>query len=203
MEELLRFLCSIYPLSDGCKEHLKIIVKHRHLKKGDFLLCPGQIDRCMSYVDRGLVRAYYLKKSGKEVTAWFMKTGDVITDVSSFYDQCPSSKYIQALEDTDIFYITFAELEFIYDHFVEFNRIGRILITHYYKLWDSIRAATIMQSAKERYEWLQTNFPELILRVPAKQIAAFLGITEVTLSKLKRQQLKGKSETRNHLSQTI
>lgn len=188
MEDLLKFLCSIYPLSERCQHYLRTIVKHRHLKKGEIILRPGQIDRYMSYVEKGLLRAYYLKKSGKEVTAWFMKTGDVITDVSSFYDQVPSSKYIQVLEDTDIYYITFDELEYVYNTFPEFDRIGRILITHYYKLWDSIRAAIIMQSAKERYEWMMENNPELILRVSAKHIAAFLGITEVTLSKLKRKQ---------------
>jgi len=187
MEQLIAFLSTIYPLSGGCKDHLRKIRKQRHLRKGEYILRPSQTDRYMSYVEKGLLRAYYIKKNGKEVTAWFMTSGDVITDVSSFYDQVPSSKYIQVLDDTDLYYITFSELEFIYDNFIEFNRVGRVLITNYYKLWDKIHAGTLMQSALERYEWLLEHDPNLILRVHAKYIASFLGITEVTLSKLKHK----------------
>ena len=114
-----------------------------------------------------------------------MKQGDVIISIESFFQQEKSYESIQALEDCTLFYIQYEELNYIYQNFPEFNFIGRVLTEKYYQLWAMQLHAIRMKQAPERYEWLIENHSELILRVPAKYLASYLGITEVMLSIIK------------------
>ena len=114
-----------------------------------------------------------------------MKEGDVIISVESFFRQSVSKEYIQALDDSIVHYITYNELNFAYRSFPEFNFIGRVLTERYYTLSEQRLHAIRMQKARDRYDYLMANHPELILRVPSKFLASYLGITEVTFSNLK------------------
>src|SRR5215831_2840930 len=184
MEELLKFLNSIYPLSDKLIEHLGSVNKYKEYKKKDFLLKAGHICKNIYFVERGLLRGYYLKND-KEVSSWFIKEGELCISIKSFYNQTAGIENIHALEDTGVFYISHRELENIYHNYIEFNFVGRELTRKYHELWDDRLFGITMQSALERYEWLLSNHRDLALRVPAKFIASWLDITEVTFSKMK------------------
>jgi CRP/FNR family transcriptional regulator, anaerobic regulatory protein len=181
VEQLLFYLNSIHKLSPELENHLLSVVKHREILKKDFLLKAGQINKEISFIVSGLMHAYYLKED-TVVSSWFLKEGDVIVSVDSFYDQVPSYEYIRALENTSIYYIDYSELEYIYNNFMEFNFIGRVLTIKYLKIWTQQLYSIKMRSAKERYEWILQNHPELLLRVPQKLIATYLDLTAVTLS---------------------
>jgi CRP-like cAMP-binding protein len=184
MEELLCYLQSIYPLSPALQEHLKTVVKAKTVHKKEYLLKAGKISRNLCFIQKGLLRAFYVKDNS-EVSAWFMSDGDFIVSIESFYEQKESYESIQALEDTDLYYLDYTELEYIYQTFLEFNYIGRVLTIKYLTLWTKQLFSIRNQSAEERYLWLMANRPEIVLRVPAKYIASYLDITEVTLSLIK------------------
>src|SRR5688572_24409360 len=120
METLLKFLHSVYPLSVELEEHLRKILKIKKLKKKDVLLNAGSICKNVYFTKNGLLRCYYLD-DGYETCKWFMKEGDVVYSVKSFLTQSSSSEYIQALEDCMLYYITYQELQAIYNRFIEFN----------------------------------------------------------------------------------
>lgn len=184
MNSLLRLLESIHPLSAESEAYLTKTLKQRKIGKKDYLLKAGHTSNAVYFITEGLIRAFYLR-GDKEVNSWFMKEGDMSLSIESFYDQKPSYENIQALEDCVVYYIDFRELEYMYNSFPEFNFIGRVLTIKYHKLWAQQLYSIRMQSAQERYQWLRANHPELLLRVPAKYIASYLDITEVTLSKIK------------------
>lgn len=184
MEELLNYLNGIYPLSENLIAYLSVNLKTRHLMKKDFLLKKGHVSKDICFINKGLLRCFYLIDD-KEVCSWFMKEGDVIVSVESFFNQSDSYEYIQAIEDSTLHYITFDELQFVYHTFPEFNFVGRVVITGYYTLSEQRLYSMRMQRAVDRYRYLMDHHPELILRVPSKFLASYLGITEVTLSNIK------------------
>ena len=188
MNQLIQFLHSIQPLSPSLVEHLSKVVKTRTLIKKDFLLKAGHVSRSAYFINQGLLRAYYIKNE-KDISSWFMKEMDFSLSIESFYDQKPSYENIQALEDCRLFSIDHNHLEEMYHKFPEFNFVGRVLTIKYHKLWAEQLYSLRMQSAPERYQWLLTNHPELLLRVPAKHIASYLDISEVTLSRIKGRRL--------------
>jgi len=114
-----------------------------------------------------------------------MKEADVIISVESFFQQKESYESIQALDDCILYYITYDELQFIYRNFPEFNIVGRVITERYYTLSEQRLHAMRMQKANDRYAYLMQHHADLILRVPSKYLASYLGITEVTLSNIK------------------
>lgn len=184
MESLFTLLNSIHPMSQGLQEYLVGILQEQSLEKKDFLLKAGHVCRQVCYVSRGLLRCFYTMGEA-DVSSWFMKEGDVIFSVESFLLQRPSHESIQALEDTHVYYIEYKELQHIYQHFPEFNFIGRVLTERYYVLSEQRVHSMRMHRSMERYDYLMAHHPDLIQRVPAKYLATYLGLTEVTLSKVK------------------
>lgn len=184
MKELLRFLESIHPMSDELKQHLAVTLKEKQLAKKDYLLKGGHVSRNICFIAKGLLRCFYLK-GDHEISSWFMKEGDVIVSVESFFQQKPSYESIQALEDCLLYYITYDELQSIYRKFSEFNFIGRVLLERYYTLSEQRLYSLRMQSAGDRYKWLLENHSGLVLRAPAKHIASYLSIEETTFSKIR------------------
>jgi len=171
-------------MSDELKQHLAVTLKEKQLPRKDYLLEAGQVSRKICFIVKGLLRCFYIKEN-HEVCSWFMKEGDVIVSVESFFGQKESYESIQALEDCLLYYITYDELQYIYRHFPEFNFIGRVLLEKYYTLSEQRLYSLRMQRSQERYDYLLENHGDLVLRVPAKYLASYLGITEVTMSKIK------------------
>ena len=184
MEELLAYLDSIHSLSAALTDYLTTNLKVKNLQKKNFLLKKGHVCKDICFISKGMLRCFYLVDD-KQVSSWFMKEGDVIISVESFFRQATSNESIQALDDCTLYYITYEELQHIYQTFHEFNFIGRVLTERYYTLSEQRLYAIRMKKSAERYTYLMKYHPELILRVPSKFIASYLGITEVTLSRLK------------------
>jgi CRP-like cAMP-binding protein len=132
------------------------------IPKKHFLLKPGHICYNIYFVQQGLVRCFYIKNE-KEVSSWFLKEGDVIVSVDSFFTQTVSYESIQALEDCVLHYISYTDLQYAYLHFPEFNFIGRILTEKYYKLSEQR-----LYSLRMQRHWKNTSTSCNIFRIALK-----------------------------------
>lgn len=180
---LIRFLGTIAPISDGLKSALAVALKKEVFKKKAFLLREGQMDKYIYFIEQGLIRIYYLK-DGVELCSGLLNEGMVAVSVRSFFKRMPSYEYIQAIESTTVYYVTFEELEYLYDNFPEFNVIGRKLITEYYVHSEDRNYLLRKQTAQEKFAFFRKNLGHLLGRVPRKDIASYLGITLETLSRI-------------------
>lgn len=184
MNELLQYLSLIYPLSEALQQYLADNLEVLILPKKAFLLREGKVCRNIYFIQKGLARCFYIKDD-KEVSSWFMKEGDVIISVESFFTQQPSYENIQALEECELLCLNYDKLQLIFRDFPEFNYVGRVLTEKYYTLSEQRLYSLRMQRANERYAYLMNHYPELIQRVPSTFIASYLGITLETLSRIK------------------
>ena len=114
-----------------------------------------------------------------------MKESDVIVSVESFFSQTPSYENIETIENSHLYYIDYTELQYLFNNCLEFNFVGRVLTEKYYKLSEQRLYSLRMQKAADRYDFILNHFPQIILRVPSKYIASYLGITEETLSRIR------------------
>jgi CRP-like cAMP-binding protein len=191
MEELLQFLNSVYPLSPALEDHLRKILKYKEIKSKEYLLKAGHISERVCFITKGLLRCYY-EKGDHEVCSWFMREGDVIFAVKSFYSQTPSYESIQALENCELYYITYNELQHIYKTYIEFNVHRGVLTEKYYLLSEERSASMRLHKSPERYQYLLDYHPELVRRVHVKYIASYIGVSLPTMTRLKRKIRKGK-----------
>jgi hypothetical protein len=184
MEEMFDYLHSVHELSPECIEFLKSRVQVKILKKKQYLLRPGEICRNMYYIQKGLLRCFYFFNE-KEVIDWFFWERDTVVSVPSYYRQVPSMDFIQGLEPCELFFIPYADLEFAYKKYMEFNYVGRVLTLKYLLIWNDLGRAIKGRNVQERYDYLMQWQPEVFNQVPLGDLARWLDMDPSTLSRLR------------------
>lgn len=184
MKKLLYLLNNIHPLSPGLHQYLSEKLKKRTVGKKEYLLKAGAISRHIYFISEGLLRCYYMQ-GRQEVCSKLLKEGDIVVSASSFFLQVDSRESIQAIEDSVLWFIGYDELQYMYDHFLEFNIISRVITTKSYLMSEQRLNFIRMKQAADRYKMMLHHFPELVLRVPAKYVASYLGVTEETFSRIR------------------
>lgn len=182
MDHILSYLHSFYPLSEGLRDFLIKVVGFQAVKKKDLLLRPGEVARHLYFVQAGLVRCYYIK-DGEEVSTWFMREGDVITSVLSFFRQVPGFEYLVALEDCEVYALSFEDFMEARRRFMEFNFIALELLTRYYIQSEERLLSLRRTSAQEKLAFVTENLGELLLRVPKKFVASYMDLAPGALSR--------------------
>ncbi len=184
MKELFALLNSVYPLSALLKHYLSENLKSRRIIKKEFLVIAGETSRHIYFIRKGLLRCYYMKKD-EDITSMFIKEEEIFVSASSFFYQKKSNECVQAIEDSHIWYLGYDELQYIFKHFPEANIIARKLLIKSYLLTKKQLYLIRMMPASERFKNILQLYPELVLRVPAKYLASYLGISAGTLSRIK------------------
>jgi len=184
VDQLIKFLDQFQTTSEASKEAIKRISNSIHVQKNTDLQAIGKTCKTIYFIKKGIARIYYLK-DGLDVTESFAWENQIIVRVESLFTNKPSSKAIQVLEDTEIISIDANKLFALYDEFHDIERLFR-------KVFEASHVETInriesiqFHSAEERYHNLMKEFPEVIKRVQLKYIASYLGITQVSLSRIR------------------
>lgn len=183
VDNIFAFLSRYHPLPEDCKTRLGALLKTKTIKKKDFLLQEGRTSNHVYFIEKGLLRVYYLM-DGEEMCSGLLCEGGVAISVESFFERTPAYEYMQALEELTVYYLSYDDLESLYKDHLEFNIVGRKLITEYYVQSEKRNRMLRKQTAKDKYEFFQTQLSHLLPRVPRKDIASYLGMTLETLSRL-------------------
>ena len=183
MLDLFRYLNSIYPLRPELQSYLLQALKKRELPANSFWLREGDTCNRIAFIEKGLMKVFY-SVHDKEIVVWFNKECDIIISVKSFFKQIPSRLAIKSIEPTIVNYIEFKDLEYIYNKYTDFNINARKITEEYYCVSED-HLMLMHLPAKERYQSLIKQYPWMPKRIKDKYLAAYLGITNVALSKLK------------------
>ncbi|MEM1357834.1 MAG: Crp/Fnr family transcriptional regulator [Bacteroidota bacterium] len=132
----------------------------------------------------GGVRAYYLK-DGREVTDWFAFEGQFVCAISSFYYGVPSPHALQAMGPTRVLRTERADIDRLCQEYHDIERLGHMSTTETMLLLQERVVSLQFASARDRYESLLRQYPDIALRAPVHAIASFLGITQETLSRIR------------------
>lgn len=185
---LLQICNAITPMQANVVADIEQALEYKFLKKKDLLLKEGQVNKHIYFIEKGLIRSFYTEEDN-EITTWFMKENDLIISVKSFFIQAPSTESLEAIEDCDLYYISHKSLNELYNKYQSFNTIGRVLTQHYYMLSEERLLNLRKKEALTRYQHLLQYHPQIAMRSPLKYIAAYLGITIETLSRLRAKRI--------------
>lgn len=173
-------------LSGEAEKELAAKVQLISKKKGSHIIKEGQIVPGFFVIGKGMIRSFY-KRDGHEITAWFGYEGQQFAAITSFFDNKPSHETIECLEDCEFQFITGKDISDLYRKHNDLNIIGRKIVEDYCKVLDERIFALQTMPAEQRYKDLILNHPEVIKRVPLGYIASFLGISQETLSRVRRK----------------
>jgi CRP/FNR family transcriptional regulator, anaerobic regulatory protein len=185
-QNFIQFIKEIVPFTDEEIQKAEFLFTEHLLKKGEFWVKEGEFNADMLFVNKGMLRSYFLKD---EVEKTFDLTieNQLVTCTYCYTFGLPSKDFIQAVEDTHLCIISKDNLETLYAQSFKWERLSRILFEGY-TIGQEIRLRSfIADTAQERYEQLATEQPELMQRTPQIYLANFLGITPQSLSRLRRK----------------
>lgn len=184
MEALFQYFRKFNPLSKEAEKAIEEISNILTVKKNKDLQPIGHICKTIYFINKGLARIYYFK-DGIDVTESFSFENNIIARVESLFTGKPSRKAIQILEDAEIVAISANALFKLYDKYPEIERLFRKIFETAYV--DTVNRIEGMQfhTAEERYNALIHEAPNVLQRVPLKYVASYLGITQVSLSRIR------------------
>ena len=146
----------------------------------------GDICSHSFFVEQGVLRFYSLNEEGKENILQFATESWIVSDRGSVFFQEPSTYYIDAIEDTLVVMLDEDFINQIVKISADFRKRNEYLlqnhIRHLYKRISLLLGA----SAKIRYLEFIKMYPDIMLRVPQKMIASYLGITAESLSRVRK-----------------
>jgi len=184
MDALFQYFKKFNPLSKGAEKAIVEISNLVTIKKNKDLQPIGHTCKTIYFIKKGVARIYYFKDA-IDITERFFFENSIIARVESLFTGKPSRKAIQILEDAEIIAINSIQLFKLYDTYPEIERLFRKIFEAAYV--ETVNRIEGMQfhSAEERYNALLNEAPNVLMRVPLKYVASFLGITQVSLSRIR------------------
>lgn len=186
MQFFIDHIADIQPISAESVSALTEISEVQSFKKGEFVQQAGSVCRTIYFVKSGILRIFYYKKA-LEVTESFEFENTFVARIRSLFSGNPSRKSIEALENTELIAINAIKLFELYDQHPDLERLFRKVMEQGYVKTITRIESLQFQTASERYNELIRENPDIILRVPLKVIASFLGITPESLSRIRGQ----------------
>jgi CRP-like cAMP-binding protein len=171
------------------QEELDAIMKHfrpMHLPSGEFFVDEGLVCKHIGFITKGYVRCFY-EINEAEVTTMVLGKHNIITSNTSFTLQRPSMMTIEALTDVDLLVMNHDSMEYLYQKYPKWERLGRLITEQVYGYMEKRVVDYLSLSAEDRYRKMVDEDPKLIKNVPLRYVASMLGITPETLSRIRNK----------------
>ncbi len=189
-EFLTRILNGIGDLSP---ENLALSLPFWHRKsynKADFFNQQHIVCKDLGIVLSGIFRIYYYDEStGEEKNIYFFSEEQFVVSFRSFVFQHPCRYYIQALEDAEILFINYENLQYLYENSKAWEKFGRNLAEHFFNQSQVRTEDLLFLSHEQRYVNLLQDHPNILQRVQAYHVASYLGIKNQSLSRIRKRLL--------------
>ncbi|MFM2387517.1 MAG: hypothetical protein RL660_2274 [Bacteroidota bacterium] len=182
----LEKLYSIYPFTP---DELQLIFDAHHkvvFKKGEYYLKEGQVANSYAIIESGLMRSFVYNFEGEDITTNFFTQNEIVIEVSSLFQRIKTKENIQAVVDTECWQIDFDVFQSLYHSIPNFSEWGRAWMANALFNFKQRSVSIITESATERYNTLVATKPDVILQAPLKAIATYLGVTNSSLSRIRK-----------------
>ncbi|WP_277014819.1 Crp/Fnr family transcriptional regulator [Flavobacterium lindanitolerans] len=184
-EQLSRYIQEIITISDTELKTVMAYFKTLKVKKNEFLVNQGESSQRTFFVGKGCLRIFFLTEDGQEATRYFAFENQFATALTSFITENPSAEFIQAVEATELLYISHDDFYHLLEIIPEWEKFYRSYLEKAYVNNTNRLMSFITMNARERYRQLLNQDPIIVKRLPNKMVASYLNISQETLSRLK------------------
>ncbi len=184
--EIDEVLGNIYNLPPSSLTKLKAIIGDLVLPKGKVIIRDNRVEEYIYFIKTGIARAF-TKKGDRDITFCFSKEGDTLLSMKSYVDQLPGYESIELLEDCELYQLKAVDLTKLYDQDIHIANWGRKFAEQEIMKTEKRLINLQFGTASERYKELLVENPGLIQRVSLGHIASYLGISQVSLSRIRAE----------------
>lgn len=184
MNKFIEFCNKMSQLDEAVITELEMILKSKYVNKNEYLAYSNNHSKELFFIKKGVVK-FCFNGDAKEFIMRFFEENILFSDIES-YTQGKFSKYnIIAIEDTEYFSMSFFEFEQLclkYHKLETFFR--KFMVKANLNMMDRI-SEILEEDAKKRYSNFIAKNPKLLERITLGDLANYLGITQVSLSRIR------------------
>lgn len=151
------------------------------------LLEYGSVCREAYFIVEGAMRFYYITEEGKDVTGFIFLENMFASSHTSFIHQIPSEQIVETLEPCQLLVLSYDGLQELYAKVPKVNELIRKLLEERMSFAQRVVASFILNKPEDRYQALLARRPELLQRIPQNILSSYLGITPVSLSRIRKR----------------
>jgi CRP/FNR family transcriptional regulator, anaerobic regulatory protein len=159
----------------------------KHYKSKEFIFDYSKPQSEILYITEGLVRSFYVNENGSEISAYFVKELDFVSDYPAFLKNVKSNYTFQALENTTVVVIPKSLILKTYNSSPKFEKFGRLIAEEAVQFLQGRVDSFIFKTATERYLDFIEKEPDFFARLSVEHIATYLGIERQSLTRIRKQ----------------
>ncbi|MET3878551.1 Crp/Fnr family transcriptional regulator [Chitinophaga sp. OAE865] len=186
-ESLVQFIQQVLPMSQAKAGQVVEKFKPMQFERNGHVLEAGKVCHTSHFIEKGIIRSYTYDVDGNEVTTAFYPENTFTNDLLSFFKRSPAKEYLQAVTGCETWYITYEDMQASFHTIPEFREFGRLNIVNQYSTLKERMLSMLQETAEQRYSNLINSSPGIFQHVPLKYIASYLGITDTSLSRIRKE----------------
>lgn len=186
MQQLIPYLLQFGNLN---QQQIDLILKKSKeltFIKDDYFSEAGKVSKQVGFILEGIIRVCYYNNLGEEITKYFIEENNLVVDLESFDNNIPSTAYVQTLTNCKIVVFEKRDWQELLNTIIGFDTIVNKIISKALLQKVERISPLITQDASTRYHRFMEIYPNLVNRIPLSYIASYLGITQSSLSRIRK-----------------
>jgi CRP-like cAMP-binding protein len=186
MEEFINYILKFGNLNKQQTDFIMSKANTLELHKDEYFSEAGKIPRQVGFILEGVIRFCYYNNKGEEITHSFIEENNFVSDQQRFEAQVVASDYIQAVTHCKLLVFSKKDWDEIGNTIIGWGAITGLIVKNCLLKTIERRSPLVSEDASTRYLSFFEYFPGLVNRVPLSQIASYLGITQQSLSRIRK-----------------
>lgn len=184
MNRLREHIEEVISITDEEFDRIKNFFTLKNVRKNQFLVSEADEVKFEFLVLDGIFKVFYIDENGKEHILQFAKKNWWMTDYINFFKQKNATMFVECLKDGEVVCLTLEGREKLASEFHKMEHFFRIKLTNGYIALQQRIILLLSSTPQQRYEEFSKLYPDLILQIPKKYVAEYLGVSRETLSRL-------------------
>ena len=184
---LTDFIKSTLPIADSIVGSITESFEQHLLDKNDFLLKEGKTSNDYTFLEAGFIRAFTHDTEGNEVTTNIYGNNSIVFEPASFIKRKPTTENFQSLTDCTTWTLKYDTFQVLFHSIPQFREFAREILVNGFISFKERTLAMINLTAEQRYEDLLNTRPDILQNVSLKHLASYLGITDTSLSRIRKE----------------
>lgn len=184
--DFINYITSQVVLTTEEIEMVRKVHIYRKIRKRQFLLHEGEVCKYSCFVVKGCLRSYRISNDGNEHILRFAVENWWVNDNESYNTGKPAKSNIDALEDSEVILISKENLDLLLIKIPNLQQLIDHLLARSYDASQHRIYLNISSTAVEKYDHFIKTYPTLLARLPLRTIAAYLGVSRETLSRIRK-----------------
>jgi CRP-like cAMP-binding protein len=187
---LVNYLQKTFPMPAEKAIQIAESFTEKIVPKNTFLIEEGKICNVSHFIAEGCARMYTFDTEGNDVTTMLFHNSMFANDFYSFFKRVPASESLITMSDCVTYFLNFEDLQKNFHTIPEFREFGRMMLINNCANLKQRMLSMIQQTGEQRYAYLMETHPEVFQHIPLKNIASYLGLTDTSLSRIRRDFMK-------------